>query len=139
MSKLGKVPPYWNGGLHGSKSSIVNSSTSTTTTGIPGTNTVTGTGIFISNGNISTGNSISTNSYNIQGVKTTYYVLGEELSVSGVHDPITASNLSLITILGKPYYDELIKNGVKFSSEISNFLNIVLTRDYKLSQILDNK
>lgn len=136
MSKLGKVPPYWNGGLHGSKSSIVNSngSISTTGIGIAGTNTTTGTGIFVSNGS---SNSISSTGY-ITSAKTTYHVLGEELTVSGVYDPITASNLSLITVLGKPYYDELLKNGIVFSPEISNFLNILM-RDYKLSQILDNK
>lgn len=123
---LGICPPQWSGTSTTISTGII--STGTINNGSV-TNTGVGHGLTLKSSN---------NLYSITSSKTTYHVLGEEITVDGGYDTLTAMNLSLITVLGKPYYDELLKNGIKFQPEITNFLNILI-RDYKLDQILNDK
>lgn len=70
--------------------------------------------------------------------KNTYVILGEEFIVKGYKDIQLASCIAQINILGKPYYDELIKQGITFSTEIETFLTrkfIELERDRKIDLV----
>lgn len=72
------------------------------------------------------------------GYKTTYVILGEEVSISGYKDIQLASCIAQINILGKPYYDELIKQGITFSDEIEKVLArkfIEFERDRKIDLV----
>ena len=72
------------------------------------------------------------------GYTSTYVILGEEVSINGYKDIQLASCIAQINILGKPYYDELIKQGITFSDEIEKVLNrkfIELERDRKIDLV----
>jgi hypothetical protein len=72
------------------------------------------------------------------GYKAAYVILGEEVSINGYKDIQLASCIAQINILGKPYYDELIKQGITFSDEIEKVLNrkfIELERDRKIDLV----
>ena len=70
--------------------------------------------------------------------KSTYVILGEEVAINGYKDIQLASCIEQINILGKPYYDELIKQGIKFSDEIEKILSrkfIEFERDRKIDLV----
>jgi hypothetical protein len=49
--------------------------------------------------------------------------------------------IATINVLGKPYYDELLKQGVVLPSEISTFLErkfLILERDRKIDSIISD-
>lgn len=79
--------------------------------------------------------------YNLNtSVKTTYHILGEDVEVSFGIDASTAMMISTLNVLGKPFYDELKKNKVSFSSEIEDFLKQkfkILERDDRIESILE--
>jgi hypothetical protein len=75
----------------------------------------------------------------VMSSKTTYFVLDTEVEVPGVKDQMTAIYVSMINILGKPFYDDVKKQNVWFPIEIEEFLskNIIRwDRNKKISDIL---
>ena len=69
--------------------------------------------------------------------KAKYHILGEDIEVSGYVDTVAVATLN---VLGKPFYDELKKNGVCFCSEIEEYLKVKfknMERDNKIESILD--
>lgn len=73
---------------------------------------------------------------------STYNVLGEEVEIESLRDPFLAQNLSLINILGKPFYEELVKNRFEFNGKIKEVLEQkfkILDRDKKINSVLDDK
>lgn len=79
----------------------------------------------------------STINYSVE--KTTFHVLGEDIEVSGFCDENLAVVISTLNVLGKPFYDEAIKNGIVFPDEIEKFLQYklkVVERDRKINDLL---
>ena len=69
----------------------------------------------------------------------TYHILGQDVEVEGYKDSVTALYISMINLMGKPFYDEVKKNGVDFSKEIEDYLSKALVtweRNRKLDIIL---
>ncbi len=101
----------------------------------------TGSNVTISSGSNITVSNSSGNfvGYSIQPQKTTYHILGEDLEVEGWLDSNVAMIISIINVLGKPYYDELKKQQVSLPKEIEKFLEskfIVLERDRKIDEVI---
>lgn len=116
-------------------SNIINSNTSNTL--ISGSNI--NNSVSSTNGSWITANT----NYNSFVSSATYNVLGEEVEVdSSTRDPFLAQNLALINVLGKPFYDELIKNGFIFTGKIEKVLIRrlqILERDKKINSVLDDR
>ena len=73
--------------------------------------------------------------------KSTYHILGEDVEVDGYKDNHIIMIIATINVLGKPYYDELLKQGVILPSEISTFLErkfLILERDRKIDSIISD-
>ena len=71
----------------------------------------------------------------MQSPKTTYYILGENIEVVGQRDADTSIALATLNILGKPFYDELKNNGIRFCEEIEEFLKVKF-RECKIDSVL---
>ena len=109
---------------------ISNNSGSIAISGMTGSVTVIGTTV-----------SISTPSgyFTIQPQKTTYHILGEDVEVDGYKDHTTALYISMINIAGREYYDQVKKQGLKFSDELDKAILKRLTvheRNKKLNTLL---
>lgn len=79
--------------------------------------------------------------YNTLLAKSTYHILGEDVEVDGYKDNSIVMIIATINVLGKPYYDELLKQGVVLPSEISTFLErrlLILERDRKIDSIISD-
>jgi hypothetical protein len=108
-------------------SSIINNGLWTTNTSIDNLN--------INNNGLSTTN---TSIGNLTASKTTkYHVLGEEIEVDGYKDNILTIILCNITIMGEPYYNELIKNGFDFTKDLEDLFKRKF-RENKIDQILED-
>ena len=95
----------------------------------------------------STGTAISPSGYSLtapagsshistaQSQKTIYHILGEDLEVTGPRDADTSIAIATLNILGKPFHDELRKNGIRFCEEIEEYLKVRF-RDYKIDSVL---
>jgi hypothetical protein len=73
--------------------------------------------------------------------KSTYHILGEDVEVDGYKDNTIVMIIATINVLGKPYYDELLKQGAILPSEISTFLErkfLILERDRKIDSIISD-
>jgi hypothetical protein len=121
--------------------SIGSNNTAIGSIAIGSNNTITGNSFF-GNSITTTGNSNvtynnTTGTINSVITNTTYHVLGEDIEVNGYKDTMTILALCSITLLGKPYYDELVKNGVNMPKEIEDFLRVKF-RDDKINQILNH-
>jgi hypothetical protein len=113
--------------------SVITSSVLTSTGGPGGPYlTTNGTGALY-NGTLIYNNSSGTN--NLGKVK--YYILGEYVTVDGYSDIQTALAISTLNILGKPFYEQLQMNGIKFNSKIEEYLKVKF-RDITINTILDN-
>jgi len=103
------------------------------------TNTI-NTSISISN---TTGNLVY-NGAAVSTVKDTsiYHILGEDVEVSGsffYRDSNLISNIATLNVLGKPFLEELHKNGFQFPTEIEEYLDKKfksLERDKKINDII---
>ena len=113
----------------------------TTSTGSYGRISSYGSTITVNN----TGTSITTttgtgHSINYQP-KTTYHILGEDVEVSGYYqDSNTIMMIATLNVLGKPFLDELHKNGAFFPSEIEQYLEKKfkwIERDKKIDDIIN--
>ena len=74
--------------------------------------------------------------------KSKYIVFDQEVEIDGYLDTNTAMVVSLINLLGKPYYDEIKKQGISFDCKIENVMleNFKIhERDKKINTILDGK
>lgn len=79
--------------------------------------------------------------YSTLSTKSTYHILGEDVEVEGYKDNSIVMIIATINVLGKPYYDELLKQGVVLPSEISIFLEnkfLILERDRKIDSIISD-
>jgi len=74
----------------------------------------------------------------IRIAKSSYHILGEDVEFNGYKDGMTAVIISTLNVLGKPFYDELKKNGVSFPDEIESYLKIKF-RDLRIDDILDSQ
>lgn len=112
----------WTSGSYGTFSG----STTTTVTSVGGT--------------FSSGSSgISYIGYHSVVSKVKYVVLGKEIEVDGYKDAVTALYISMINLQGKPFYDEVKKQGVDFPKEIEEYLKTALIqwdREKKLDTLL---
>lgn len=76
-------------------------------------------------------------------LKTTYHVLGEDVEVSASNyykDLTLVTNIATLNVLGKPFLEELHKNGVFFPTEIEEYLEKKfkwLERDKKIDDIIN--
>ena len=71
---------------------------------------------------------------------TTYNILGEDVTVEGYKDFNTANIIATINVLGKPYYDELRKQGISLPDKIDSLLEEkfrILERDRKINSVID--
>ena len=107
-----------------------------TNTGTNSTNISTGT-------HISTGPSawatISSSSAWTVTPKNIYNILGEDFEYEGLPEPNLAIIISSINVMGKPFYDELIKQNVHLDIKIETFLKKKfkeLERDRKIDELL---
>lgn len=87
--------------------------------------------------------SITTTSstYNSISLKSTYHILGEDVEIDAYKDSNISIIIASINVLGKPYYDELIKQGISLPKEISKFLEkkfLILERDRKIDSIISD-
>jgi hypothetical protein len=79
--------------------------------------------------------------YSTISMKSTYHILGEDVEVDGYKDNHIIIIIASINVLGKPYYDELLKQGTSLPSEISTFLEkkfLILERDRKIDSIISD-
>lgn len=70
--------------------------------------------------------------------KTTYHILGEDIEIDAPQDFNTTIAISTLNVLGKPFYDELKKNGVNFNEKIEEYLKVKF-RDIKIETILNDQ
>ena len=73
---------------------------------------------------------------------TIYHILGEDIVCDGYKDSITALFISMVNMLGKPYYDEVKKQKINFPPEIEEYLKkkfIILERDMKINSVINDK
>lgn len=94
---------------------------------------------LISSGSLNTTVQITPN-YNYSVTK--YSIFGEDVEIDSGRDPFLAQNLALINVLGRPFYDELIKNGFVFTEKIEAILQKkfrILERDKKINSVLDDR
>ena len=101
-------------------SGIITSSSSNTSTTVSGTNLV----------------------YSgITSQKVKYHVLGEDVEVSNSYrDGYTSTMIATLNVLGKPFLDEIHKNGVFFPNEIEEYLEKKfkwIERDKKIDVIIN--
>ena len=83
----------------------------------------------------------SGSAYRTLSTKTTYHILEEDVEVDGYKDNTIVMIIATINVLGKPYYDELLKQGVILPSEILTFLEkkfLILERDRKIDSIISD-
>jgi len=74
--------------------------------------------------------------------KTTYHILGEDVQVQGSKDGTTAMMICTLNVLGRPFYEEMKKNGICFPPDIENHLQLKFSieeRDEKIEEILKSK
>jgi len=85
----------------------------------------------------------SSGSITISTPKNTYYILGEEFETDSYRtDSSLALIISSINIMGKPFYDDLKKQGVELPTDIDDFINErfkIIERDKKIEDIITNK
>lgn len=79
-------------------------------------------------------------------LEKTYHILGEYFTYE-YHNPygLDESHISIIissiNIMGKPFYDDLKKQGIHIPYEIDNFINErfkILERDNKISKLISS-
>ena len=72
--------------------------------------------------------------------KNKFNILGEVYEHTGWIDGHISVAISTINILGKPFWDELKKNGVIFPNEMEQFIEkriTILERDKKIDDIIN--
>ncbi len=75
----------------------------------------------------------------ISSPKTVYNVLGDDIEVDGYKDYNIANTVALINVLGKPYFDEIKKQGISLPDEIEKVLEEkfrILERDKKINSVI---
>lgn len=121
------------------KQTIISNSGSITVSGTSSniSTTISGGSLVYSGGN-------SGITIGISSIKNTYHVLGEDVEVSGnayqIKDTALVTNIATLNVLGKPFLDELHKNGVFFPTEIEEYLEKKfkwLERDKKIDDIIN--
>lgn len=94
---------------------------------------------IVGGSNIYTTTSTSGN-FTLNPLLSKYNILGEEFEIDGYQDPTIAIILSSINIMGKPFYDDLKKQGIHLPEEIDNFLQNkfrILERDSKIDSVIN--
>lgn len=78
--------------------------------------------------------------FTIYTQKAKYNILGEEFEIDGYQDTTITIIISSINIMGKPFYDDLKKQGIHLPEEIDNFLQNkfrILERDNKIDSVIN--
>jgi hypothetical protein len=125
----------------------VNTHTSNILVGTSGTFSIGTTGNTTISSTTISGNKISGGYYSTLGAgnftitpqTTTYNVLGEDVTVEGYKEPTIAIIVSSINVLGKPFFDDIMKQGIYIPNEILDYLYkkfIILERDRKIDEII---
>ena len=76
----------------------------------------------------------------IKPIKTTYHILGEDFEIEGATSIQMITLISTLNLLGRPFYNEVKKQGVNFDTELDEFIQkrlSVIERDLKIDKILD--
>ncbi len=94
-----------------------------------------------SNSSITSGSNIvySTSGITFKSAKSKYHVLGEDVEIDGYYDSHLAIAISTLNILGRPFYEELIKQDIYISDELKKIIekNLkILDRENKINQII---
>jgi len=82
----------------------------------------------------------SSGNFAIYSQKAKYNILGDEFEIDGYQDPTIAIIISSINIMGKPFYDDLKKQGIHLPEEINEFLQEkfrILERDRKIDSVIN--
>lgn len=91
---------------------------------------------------VTPGNITATGGYlSYQPTTTIYHVLGEDVMCEGYKDSVTALFISMLNMLGKPYYDEVKKQKINFPPEVEEYLEkkfIILERDRKINSVIND-
>jgi hypothetical protein len=70
-----------------------------------------------------------------------YHVLGEDIEVSTHYQDTQLVNIiSTLNVLGRPYYEQLIKNDFQFPPQIEDFIQKKfkeIDREIKISQVIN--
>lgn len=85
-------------------------------------------------------NTSTTTGFSWYAPKTTYHVLGEDIKIDGEPNISIAMTIAAINILGKPYYIELLKQGIQFDKKLTNFIDQrlkITERDKKINDIIN--
>jgi hypothetical protein len=101
-----------------------------------------GTSSTITNSSGSLYTTTTTNNTFIYSQKAKYFILGEEFEIEGYQDPTIAMMIACINIMGKPFYDDLVKQQVNIPEEIDEFIKkkfIILERDKKIEEIITTR
>lgn len=72
--------------------------------------------------------------------KTTYYILGEEFDSGGYVDINLSIIISTLNVLGKPFWEDVIKQGITFDPKMFEFIEKrfkILDRDKKINEVID--
>lgn len=95
--------------------------------------------ISSSNSNLTT-SSYSSINYAFSGNHKKLHILGEDINFDTYITDIVITNISILNILGKPFLDELHKNGKYFPDEIEEYLKKrfkEIERDNKIDDIIN--
>jgi hypothetical protein len=71
--------------------------------------------------------------------KSKYHVLGEDVEIDEYYDSYLAIAISTLNVLGRPFYEELIKQDIYISDELKKIIekNLkILDRENKINQII---
>ena len=119
---------------------INGTNTHTSDIGLTGSFGISGTYTTTTASSLTTSTS-TLNLYTISTPKEEYHILGEDVQVVGYKDPNVSIIIATINVLGKSYYDELLKQGISLPHEVSNFLEkkfLILERDRKIDSIISD-
>jgi len=119
----------------------VHTSTLSGSIGLTGSSGSIGVSGYTSNSTLTTTGSANS-TYTIQPQKTTYHLLGEDITVESYADHNVAQLIALINCIGWKYYEEIQKQGISFTGELKAILEQkykAYSRDQKINNILETK
>jgi hypothetical protein len=79
-------------------------------------------------------------SYNYQySEKSKYFVLGEWVEIESKPDTELAITISILNVLGKPFYEQLVKQNITFPVEVEEVIKknlLAIDRENKIDEII---
>jgi hypothetical protein len=89
-------------------------------------------------GNTQTHTITGSYNYNQNTQGSRYYILGEYYEPKGSVSIDVSILISSLNILGREYYDQLIKNNINFDKELDEFIQLrlkIIDRDNKIKEL----